>query len=55
MIRGSDVILQAVEVATKCKTGEMSKDGVFGVDTVQCQGACANAPVMVVNDDYYVS
>ncbi|XP_045537235.1 NADH dehydrogenase [ubiquinone] flavoprotein 2, mitochondrial [Papilio machaon] len=53
MIRGSDIILQAVEVATKCKTGGLSEDGVFGVDIVQCQGACANAPVMVVNDDYY--
>ncbi|XP_045498028.1 NADH dehydrogenase [ubiquinone] flavoprotein 2, mitochondrial-like [Colias croceus] len=53
MLRGSDVILQAVEEATCCSVGGLSADGMFGVDTVQCQGACANAPVVVVDDDYY--
>ncbi|CAH2050488.1 unnamed protein product, partial [Iphiclides podalirius] len=53
MIRGSDLILQAAEDATGCAEGGLSKDKLFGVDIVQCQGACANAPVMVVNDDYF--
>ncbi|XP_050681416.1 NADH dehydrogenase [ubiquinone] flavoprotein 2, mitochondrial-like [Leptidea sinapis] len=53
MLLGSDVILRAVEQATCCYTGKLSPDGMFGVDTVQCQGACANAPLMVVDDDYY--
>lgn len=55
MLRGSDIILQAVEQATCCNVGEVSADGLFGVDTVECQGACANAPVLVIDDDYYVS
>lgn len=55
MLRGSDVLLEAVEEATCCKMGELSEDGMFGVDIVQCQGACANAPVIAVDDDYYVS
>ncbi|CAK1540069.1 unnamed protein product [Leptosia nina] len=53
MLRGSDIILQAVEEATCCCAGSLSADGMFGVDTVQCQGACANAPVIAVDDDYY--
>ncbi|CAG4978530.1 unnamed protein product [Parnassius apollo] len=53
MIRGSDEILQAVEVATKCIEGGLSDDGLFGVDTVQCQGACVHAPLLVIDDDYF--
>ncbi|XP_063826364.1 NADH dehydrogenase [ubiquinone] flavoprotein 2, mitochondrial-like isoform X1 [Ostrinia nubilalis] len=53
MIRGSDIILRAVEEATCCSVGQLSSDGMFGVDTVECQGACVNAPVFVVDDDYY--
>ncbi|KAL0851111.1 hypothetical protein ABMA28_006981 [Loxostege sticticalis] len=37
MLRGSDIILQAIEEATCCS----------------CQGACVNAPMFVVDDDYY--
>lgn len=55
MVRGSDIILDAVEEACECKEGALSKDSLFGVNTVQCQGACANAPMLVVNDDYFVS
>ncbi|XP_061708948.1 NADH dehydrogenase [ubiquinone] flavoprotein 2, mitochondrial-like [Cydia pomonella] len=53
MIMGSDIILQAAEQACGCKAGHVSPDGLFGVDEVQCAGACANAPVLVVEDDYY--
>lgn len=54
MLRGADVILQVVEETTCCCVGSVSPDCLFGVDTVQCQGACVNAPVVVVDDDYYV-
>nr|XP_021189800.2 NADH dehydrogenase [ubiquinone] flavoprotein 2, mitochondrial [Helicoverpa armigera] len=53
MLRGSDIILRAVEEATCCCVGSVSPDKMFGVDLVECQGACANAPVLVVDDDYY--
>ncbi|CAB3240794.1 unnamed protein product [Arctia plantaginis] len=53
MLRGSDIILKAVEEATCCSVGKLSDDKMFGVDIVQCQGACVNAPVMAVDDDYY--
>ncbi|KAJ8735609.1 hypothetical protein PYW07_007229 [Mythimna separata] len=53
MLRGSDVIVQAVEDATRCTVGGISGDSLFAVDLVECQGACANAPVIAIDDDYY--
>ncbi len=32
---------------------EMSEDGLFTVMEVECLGACANAPMVQINDDYY--
>lgn len=34
--------------------GETSKDMKFTISEVECLGACVNAPMMAVNDDYYV-
>ena len=35
--------------------GETTKDGLFTLSEVECLGACVNAPMMQINDDYYVS
>jgi len=35
------------------KEGETSKDGKFTLVKVECLGACGEAPMMQVNDDYY--
>lgn len=37
------------------KPGQTTKDGKFTVIEVECQGACSNAPMIVVGDDFYVS
>lgn len=52
-LRGSDQILEAVEKELCLKVGETSADMMFTLSRVQCQGACVNAPMMAVNDDYY--
>lgn len=36
------------------KAGETSADGKFTLVEVECLGACSNAPMLAVNDDYYV-
>lgn len=36
------------------KVGETSADGLFTLVEVECAGACVNAPVVAINDDYYV-
>jgi len=50
---GSDDIVRAVESALDCKVGENSPDGRFFLREFECLGACANAPMMWIDDDYY--
>lgn len=54
-LRDSDSIVNAVTEAARCKLGGTSEDKLFTVSEVECLGACANAPMFQVNDDYYVS
>lgn len=55
MLRGSTEILDTVVNHLNLKkAGETTKDGKFTVVEVECQGACSNAPMMVVGDDFYV-
>ncbi|VUZ55657.1 unnamed protein product [Hymenolepis diminuta] len=50
---GSDVILEAIEKHLGIKTGETTSDNLFTLSQVECLGACVNAPMMQINDDYY--
>ncbi|KAI0318341.1 thioredoxin-like [2Fe-2S] ferredoxin-domain-containing protein [Amylostereum chailletii] len=54
MLRGSTEILNTVcSHLGGIKPGETTKDGKFTVIEVECQGACSNAPMMAVGDDFY--
>jgi NADH-quinone oxidoreductase E subunit len=54
MLRGSDDVLRACKDAGHLKGyGDTSADGLFTLSEVECVGACVNAPVLVVDDDYY--
>ena len=52
-LRGSDDIVKAVQEAAEIHTGETSADGLVTLWEVECLGACSNAPMMQINDDYY--
>jgi NADH-quinone oxidoreductase subunit E len=53
-LRGSDEVTSACRQATGIKGwGETSEDGVFTMTEVECLGACVNAPVLQVDDDFY--
>jgi NADH-quinone oxidoreductase E subunit len=53
-LRGSDDVVAACRAATGIKDwAETSADGVFTMTEVECVGACVNAPVIQVNDDFY--
>ncbi|MDR0442281.1 MAG: NADH-quinone oxidoreductase subunit NuoE [Treponema sp.] len=52
-IRGAPVLLDALKRALKIEPGETTSDGLFTVETVNCLGACALAPVMVVDGKYH--
>jgi NADH-quinone oxidoreductase subunit E len=53
-LRGSDAVAQACRDVTGIKGfGETSADGLFTLTEVECLGACMNAPILQVDDDYY--
>jgi NADH-quinone oxidoreductase E subunit len=53
-LRGSDDVVAASLRATGIShCGGTSSDGLFTINEVECLGACANAPMMQVNDKYY--
>ena len=53
-LRGSDDVTAACKAATGIDAfGGTSADGMFTMTEVECLGACANAPILQVDDDYY--
>jgi len=46
-------VLLELENNLKIKPGETTEDGNFTLETVNCLGACALGPVVVVNSKYY--
>lgn len=55
MLRGSTEILDTIcDTLGGIKPGQTTKDGKFTVIEVECQGACSNAPMIVIGDDFYV-
>ncbi|VDM46658.1 unnamed protein product [Toxocara canis] len=64
MLRGAESLTEAAEKklgefsrqwfsARRIKVGETTKDGLFTLVEVECLGACANAPMIQINDDFY--
>ena len=53
-LRGSDEVTAACREATGIRNfGETSEDGMFTMTEVECVGACVNAPILQVDDDFY--
>ena len=53
-LRGSDAIVSACKrIGGVPGFGETSDDGMFTMTEVECLGACVNAPILQVDDDYY--
>jgi len=52
-LRGSNKLLEVAKNFTGCNLGETSKDNKFTLVEVECLGACCNAPMIQINDDYY--
>jgi NADH-quinone oxidoreductase E subunit len=52
-LRGSDEVVSACERKLGIATGETTPDGKFTLMEVECLGACVNAPIIQVNDDFY--
>jgi NADH-quinone oxidoreductase subunit E len=52
MVQGSDDLFKAC-FARGLKKGRTTADGLFTLTEVECLGACANAPMVQINDDNY--
>ena len=52
MLRGSDDVFEACK-AKGMRKGHTTEDGLFTLTEVECLGACANAPMVQINDDNY--
>ena len=52
-LRGSDAVMKACREVTGVGPGEVSTDGLFSTVEVECLGACVNAPMIQINDDFY--
>jgi NADH-quinone oxidoreductase subunit E len=52
-LRGSDEMVAACERKLGIHMGGTTPDGLFTLTEVECLGACVNAPILQVNDDFY--
>jgi NADH dehydrogenase (ubiquinone) flavoprotein 2 len=50
---GSDAIVKAIENHLGVHNGETTADKLFTYLEVECLGACVNAPMVQINDDFY--
>ena len=53
MLRGSDTMVNLCKKKFGLEIGEITKDGLFSLGRVECLGACVNAPVVKINENYY--
>lgn len=52
MLCGAYEVIEAIEKHTGCKLGHTSADGQWTIQEVECLGACANAPMLQVNNEW---
>jgi len=53
MLRGSDDVIRCIKDKLDISSGETSACGQFSMLEVECLGACVNAPIIQLNDDFY--
>ncbi|MGD2090399.1 MAG: NAD(P)H-dependent oxidoreductase subunit E [Candidatus Aminicenantes bacterium] len=52
-VRGVSDVLKRIEDRLGIKAGFTTEDNMFTLETVNCLGACALAPIVVVDGEYY--
>tara|TARA_Y100001949_G_C15891954_1_gene288558 strand:- start:140 stop:733 length:594 start_codon:yes stop_codon:yes gene_type:complete len=52
-LRGSDKLSKVAQEVCNAQIGDTSDDKKFTVVEVECLGACCNAPMIQINDEYY--
>jgi len=52
-LRGAEKVLDTIKTELGVEPGGTSSDGKFTLLEVECLGACVNAPMIQIDDDYY--
>jgi len=52
-VNGADKVLQEFERVLGIKSGEVTTDGKFSIESLRCVGACGLAPVVTINSKVY--
>jgi len=52
-LKHSNLVLEALEKELGIEDGETTSDSEFTIQSVRCLGACALAPVMVIDEKYF--
>lgn len=52
-LRGSDEVVSTCKSKLGIEVGETTADGEFSLAEAECLGACVNAPMLQIGDDYY--
>lgn len=52
-VRGAPRILSEIQKNIKIEAGQTTEDKLFTLEAVNCLGACALGPIVVVNNEYY--
>lgn len=52
-LNGAEVIKKTCQNHLDINIGDITDDQMFSIEEVECLGACVNAPVIQINDDYY--
>ncbi len=53
MLRGGNELLDRAKKRLNIGNKEVTKDGIFSLEEVECIGACTGAPAMQINYDFY--
>ena len=52
-VRGAPMVLDRLRLGLGIDVGGVTEDGLFSLETVNCLGACAMGPIVVVGKDYH--
>jgi NADH:ubiquinone oxidoreductase subunit E len=52
-VRSSDLLVNQATSQLGIESGEVTSDGLFSIEQVNCLGACALGPIVVENGSYH--
>jgi NADH-quinone oxidoreductase subunit E len=52
-IEGAMSLLREIDKLLKIQDGQVSRDGMFSLQVVNCMGACSQAPIIAINGEFH--